>query len=172
MPVHQYETLFMLDATKVTADADGVKQQVHHILERHGATIQVSREWNYNQKLAYPINKQKKGAFHIVYYTMESINQLGLERDFQLAEGVVMRQLTLHVDPKWQDTVLGIARDEHAKEFAVRGMQEEVAVTTDPSAIGEMGMGMEGEGHGGHGGGGGGGGPRRGRRPEPAEKHE
>jgi small subunit ribosomal protein S6 len=164
MPVHQYETMFLLDATKVTADADAVKQQLHHILERHGATIQYSREWNYNQKLAYPINKQKKGAFHIVYYTMESGHQSALELDLKLAEGIVLRQMTLNIDPKWQDTILGIARDDHGKEIAVRGMQEEVSVTTDPSAIGGemmgMGIGME-EGHGG---------PRR--RREPGEKHD
>lgn len=173
MPVTQYETLFLLDATKLTADPDGVRQQVHHILERHGAQIQISREWNYNQKLAYPIAKQKKGAYHIVYYTMESTHQAAMERDFALAEGVILRQLTLRVDPKWQETILGIARDDHGKEFAVRGMQEEAPVTTDPAAIGgEPGMGGMGgpeggdrEGHGG--------GPRRGgfRRPEPAEKH-
>jgi small subunit ribosomal protein S6 len=162
MPVHTYETMFLLDSAKMTADADSVKQQVHHILERHGATITVSREWNYNQKLAYPINKQKKGAFHIVYYTMESANQTGLERDFQLAEGVILRQLTLHLDPKWQETILTIAKDDHGKEFALRGMQEEVSVMTDPSAIGgDMPM-MEGEGHGG--------GPRR--RREMSEKPE
>lgn len=160
MAVHTYESMFLLDAAKVTADADSVKQQVHHILERHGATIIVSREWNYNQKLAYPINKQKKGAFHIVYYTMESTNQAGLERDFQLAEGVVLRQLTLNIDPKWLEAVMAVAKEEHGKEFAIKGMQEEAQVTTDPSAIGgEMPM-MEGEGHRG---------PRR--RHEPAEKH-
>ena len=166
MPVNTYETMFLLDATKVASDADNVKQQVHHLLERHGAQVQISREWNYNQKLAYPISKQKKGAFHIVYYTMESTKQVELERDFALAEGVILRSLTLRVDPKWQETVLGIARDEQGKEFAVKGMQEEAAVTTDPAAIGgEMGLDMlEREGHGG-------GGPRR-RRPEPAEKHE
>jgi len=173
MPIATYETLFMLDATKVAADADAVKQQVHHLLERHGAQVIVSREWNYNQKLAYPVNKQKKAAFHIVYYTMESTHQAALERDIALAEGVIFRQLTLKLDPKWQDTVLDIARNETGKEFAVRGMQEEAAVTTDPAAIGGEpgagpGAGAEGGGHEGHAGGG----PRRGRRPEPAEKHE
>ena len=162
MPVHTYETMLLLDSAKMTADAESVKQQVHHILERHGASIVVSREWNYNQKLAYPISKQKKGAFHIVYYTMESTNQLGLERDFQLAEGVILRQMTLNIDPKWHDAIMGIAKDEHGKEFAVRGMQEETSVTTDPSAIGSD-VPFEGEGHGG-------GGPRR--RREPSEKHD
>jgi small subunit ribosomal protein S6 len=169
MPVNTYETLFLLDAAKVAADADGVKQQVHHILEKHGGHIEVSRPWDYNHKLAYPVGKQKKGAFHIVYYTMESANQLGMERDFALAEGVILRQLTLKVDPKWHEVVMGVAREDTGTGFAVRGMQEEAAVTTDPSAIGgEPGMGM-GMGEGGDRDGG----PRRGgRRPEPAEKHD
>lgn len=169
MPVNTYETMFLLDATKLSADGDAIRNQVHHLIERHGGQISIAREWNYNQKLAYPIEKQKKGAFHIVYYTLESTKQAELERDFALAEGVILRSMTLALDPKWQETILGIARDEHGKEFAVKGMQDEAQVQTDPSALGvEPGLGGEG------GEGGFGGGPRgpRGRRPEMAEKPE
>jgi small subunit ribosomal protein S6 len=174
MPVVTYETLFLLDPNKVSTDADGTKQQIHHVLERHGATVVVSRPWDYNHKLSYPINKQKKGAFHIVYYTMESTKQRELERDFALQEGLILRQLTLKIDPKWHDIILGIAREETGNGFAVRGMRDEAAVTTDPAAIGgdlTPPPGMDGEG------GGppprdGGGGPRRGRRSEMAEKPE
>jgi small subunit ribosomal protein S6 len=166
MPVVTYETLFLLDPTKVSADAEGVKQQVHHILERHGAQIVISRPWDYNHKLSYPIEKQKKGAFHIIYYTMESTRQVELERDFAIIEGLVLRQLTLKVDPKWQEVILGIARDEAGNGFAVRGMQEEAPTTTEPGAAGEPAGGGEGEPVGV------GGGPRRGRRPEHAEKPE
>ncbi len=173
MPVATYETMFLLDSNKVSADADGTKTQIHHILERHGGTVVVSRPWDYNHKLAYPISKQKKGAFHIVYYTMESTKQRELERDFALQEGLILRQLTLKVDPKWQEIVLGIAREDTANGFAVRGMKDEATVTTDPGAIGmDMMMGDEGgPSHGGggrdgggggrEGGGGGGRGPRR-----------
>ena len=174
MPVVTYETMFLLDANKVSADAEGTKNQIHHVLERHGASIVVSRPWDYNHKLSYPINKQKKGAFHIIYYTMESTKQRELERDFALQEGLILRQLTLKVDPKWEEIILGIAREETANGFAVRGMRDEAAVTTDPAAIGgDMGVppGMDGEGSGPPREGGGGGGPRRGRR-EMSEKPE
>ena len=70
MPKANYETLFLLDSTKVSSDAEAVKAQLHHILERHGGAIEVSRPWDYNHKLSYPIEKQKKGSFHIVYYTL------------------------------------------------------------------------------------------------------
>ena len=85
MPIATYETLFLLDSTKVSSDAEAVKAQLHHILERHAGHIEVSRPWDYNHKLAYPIEKQKKGSFHIVYYTLESTKQRVLENDFKLA---------------------------------------------------------------------------------------
>ncbi len=131
-----YETLFLLDPTKVSADADGVKAQIHAILERHGAHIDVSRPWDYNHKLSYPISKQKKGSFHIAYYTMESTKQVELERDFALHPDLVLRYMTTRVDPKWQEEVMKVAREETAAAFAVRGMQDEATVQTDPSAIG------------------------------------
>lgn len=177
MPNVTYETMFLLDPNKVSTDADGTKNQIHHILERHGATIVVSRPWDYNHKLAYPIGKQKKGAFHIIYYTMESTKQAELERDFALQEGLILRQLTLKVDPKWLEMTLQIAKEDTGNGFAIRGMKDEAAVTTDPGAIGDpslMGIDM-GEGGGGDRGGhreGGGGGRGRGRRGDMAEKPE
>ena len=174
MPNKLYETLFLLDSTKVSGDAEGVKNQIHHILERHGARVEISRPWDYNHKLSYPIGKQKKGAFHIVYYTMESTKQAELERDFALQEGLILRQLTSRIEPKWQEEIMKVAREDTGAAFALRGMQDETTVQTDPAAIGgEPGA------EGGEGGppprgdreGGGGGGPRRGRR-EMAEKPE
>jgi small subunit ribosomal protein S6 len=172
MPIQTYETLFLLDSTKVSSDAEGVKTQVHHIIERHGGHVEISRPWDYNHKLAYPIGKQKKGSFHIVYYTFESTKQAELERDFALQEGLILRQLTSKLDPKWKEEILKVAREDAGNGFALRGMQDEAAVQTDPAAIG----GEPGAPGGEEGGGpphreGGGGPPRRGRR-EMAEKPE
>lgn len=140
MPVVTYETMLLLDPNKVSADAEGTKQQLHSILERHGGQVLVSRPWDYNHKLAYPIGKQKKGAYHIIYYTLESTKQRELERDFALQEGLVVRQLTLKIDPKWQETILSVAREDSSNGFAIRGMHDETTVTTDPTAIGAEGL--------------------------------
>jgi small subunit ribosomal protein S6 len=136
MPVQTYETLFLLDPTKLAADAEGVKQQVHHIIERFGGQVELSRPWDYNHKLTYPIRKQKKGSFHIVYYTLESTRQVELEREFALQDGLILRQLTLRVEPKWQEIIMQVAREDGSNGFAVRGMQDETTVQTDPAAIG------------------------------------
>jgi small subunit ribosomal protein S6 len=143
--------MFLLDPNKVSTDAEGTKHQIHHILERHGATIVISRPWDYNHKLSYAIGKQKKGAFHIIYYTMESTKQGELERDFALQEGLVLRSLTLKLDPKWQEAILQVAREETSNGFALRGMQDEATVQTDPAAIGGgEGVPIDGAAAGGH----------------------
>ena len=171
MSIQTYETLFLLDPTKVSADAESVKTQLHHIIERHGGHIEISRPWDYNHKLTYPIGKQKKGSFHIIYYSFESTKQAELERDFVLQEGLILRQLTSKLDPKWREEILKVAREDGSNGFALRGMQDEQAVQTDPAAIGGE-PGVPGE----EGGapppreGGGPGGPRR--RRETAEKPE
>ena len=136
MPVKMYETLFLLDPTKVSSDAEGVKNQLHHIIERHGGAIEVSRPWDYNHKLTYPIGKSKKGSFHIVYYTFESTKQAELERDFALQEGLILRQLTSRIEPKWQEEIMKVAREDTGNGFALRGMMDEQTVQTDPAAIG------------------------------------
>src|SRR5262249_55578044 len=175
MPNKLYETLFLLDPTKVSSDADGVKQQLHTIIERHGGHIEVSRPWDYNHKLSYPIGKQKKGSYHIIYYTMESTRQRELERDFALQEGLILRQLTLKVDPKWQGVIMQIAREDAADGVAGRGRRDEAAVTADRAAMGaEPGMAGVGGDEGGPPAGDRGPGPRgpRGPRREMAEKPE
>lgn len=175
MPIKKYETLFLLDPTKVSADADGVKHQLHTLIERLGGAIEISRPWDYNHKLTYPIGKSKKGSFHIVYYTLESTKQAELEREFALQEGLILRQLTSKLDPKWEDLILEVAREDQGNGFALRGMQDEATVQTDPAAIGgepvPPGLNDDGPPRGDRGDRGDGGPPRRGRR-EMSEKPE
>ncbi len=163
MAVQTYETLFLLDSGKVSTDADAVRQSLHTTLERYGGEIVISRPWD-DRKLAYPIEGQKKGAYQIVYYRIDSQKQADLERDFKLNEAL-LRHMTIKLDPKWAEPVLTVARDDHSPAFAVRGMQDETTPTTDPAALGLP----PGEGEGGEGGGYRG---RRGPRHEMAEKPE
>ncbi len=170
MPLNTYETLFLVDSTKVSNDADGVRNTLHALLEKFGGTVLVSRPWDYNHKLTYPIQKSKKGSFHIVYYTLDSLKQADLEKELRINRELVHRHMTLHVDPKWEEKVLGVAREDAGTGFAVRGMQEETEGGMGGSPTGETaGRGDRAEGGPPDGEGGG---YRRGRRPEFAEKPE
>jgi small subunit ribosomal protein S6 len=129
MPVMLYETLFALDSTRMSAEGDQIKTTLLDNMKKYGAEIVVERPWDENGKLAYPINKQKKAYFYIVYYKMESTKQEELAGDYRINENV-LRQMTSRVDPKWSDTVLEMARSEQNR-FAVKGM------TDDSAALGE-----------------------------------
>ncbi len=141
MPVELYETLFMLDSNRLASEPDAVRGQVHATLERYGAAIEISRPWDDSRKLAYTIKKQKKASYHIVYYRLDTSKQRDLERDFAINESV-LRLLTTHVDPKWADLLLDVAKNDNSPAFAVRGMQEEAGIGDVTPNLGEN---MEGE---------------------------
>lgn len=154
MPANVYECMFLLDPTKVAGDVPAAAQQLHAVLERNQAEILASRPWD-ERRLAYPIKvagvSHKKGLYYLCYFKVDSQKLIEIERDFSLTE-IVLRLLVLKVDPKLVDTMLALARDEHALAL-------------------QMATGDDGEGGGGEEGGdgefrgGGGGRGGRGRRP-------
>lgn len=127
MPVALYESMFALDSTKVSADGDAARASITGTLEKYGAELIVARPWDENGKLAYPINKQKKAYFFIVYYKLESTKQAEVEQDLRINENL-LRHLTSAIDPKWADTMLEIAKTESGR-FAHKGMQDDAAPT-------------------------------------------
>ena len=130
MPVELYETMFVLDSGKMATDGDMIKGSLHTTLEKHGGTVLVSRPWNENQKLAYPMRKQKKAYFHIIYYKMESTHQKAFEADMRLnMTDFLLRHLTSNVDYRYEEVMLHIAKDEQGGSFALRGYQDEPSPT-------------------------------------------
>lgn len=175
MPVELYETMFVIDSGKMATDGEMIKESLHTTLSKHGGEVLVSRAWNENQKLAYPMRKQKKAFFHIIYYKMESTSQQSLEADMRLnMTDFLLRHLTSNVDHRYADVMMHIAKDEQGASFALRGYHDEPSPTditpaniNDPGAPGggladfgpvpDLGNGPPA------------GGPRRGRRGEMAD---
>jgi small subunit ribosomal protein S6 len=121
MPVNSYECLFLLDPTKTASDMDGVKSQLHGTLEKYGAEIIASRKWD-DRKLAYPIKGQKKGIYHLTFFKADTRKMTEIDHDFRLNEAI-MRHLISAIDPKWEEEMLAVARDDH--RFALQVMHEE-----------------------------------------------
>jgi len=117
MPANVYECMFLLDTTKVAGDVPGAAKQIQTILERHQAEILASRPWD-ERRLSYPVHGQKKGLYYLTYFRTEGKNLVEIERDVALNE-MILRSLVLHVDTKHVDTMLAIARDEHALALQV-----------------------------------------------------
>lgn len=123
MSVEVYETMILFDATKLAVDPDGIRAGIGTTIEKIGGKIEISRPWD-DRRIAYPIQKQKKGAYHIIYYKMESTLQNELEREFKLNENI-LRQLTSRIDRKWADAMLEVAKTETGNGFALRGMHDD-----------------------------------------------
>lgn len=146
MAANVYECMFILDSSKVAGNLEAAEKQIRATLEKHNAEVLVARLWD-ERKFTYPIKKQKKGIYFLTYFSSEGKNLVAIESDFSLNE-TVLRILPLKIHPKLVETMLSLAKGEHA--VALHNMQEEP--TTEDGVPVDMG-------------GDGGRGDRRGRRP-------
>src|SRR4051812_14675506 len=119
MPANVYECMFILDSTKVAGNLDTADKQIRTILEKNNAEVLISRLWD-ERKLTYPIKKQKKGIFYLTYFQSEGKNLVPIEHDCALNE-MILRQLVLKIHPKLVETMLSLAKGEHA--VALHNMQ-------------------------------------------------
>jgi len=108
--------MFLLDTNKVAGDVPGAAKQLHAILEKNQAEVLASRPWD-ERRLAYPIRKtstvHKKGLYYLTYFRAEGGKLTTIEHDLALTE-MVLRSLTLRINPKLVDIMLQLAQDEHA----------------------------------------------------------
>ena len=70
----------------------------------------------------YPIGNQKKGIYYLTYFSSEGKNLVTIEHDCALNE-MIMRQLVIKIPLKLVETMLSLAKGEHA--VALHNMQEE-----------------------------------------------
>ena len=112
MPANVYECMFLLDTTKVSGDVQGTADQLREILEKHQAEVLASRPWD-ERRLAYPISRQRKGLYYLMYFRSEGKQLTQIEADFRLNE-MILRSMILKIDPKLVDLMLELAQDEHA----------------------------------------------------------
>lgn len=132
MAKNVYECMFLLDTTKVGGDVPGADKQLRALLEKNHVEVLVSRPWD-ERRLAYPIKKQKKALYYLTYFSSEGKNLANIEHDCALNE-MILRMMILKIDPKLVDTMLSLAKGEHAT--ALHNYQEE---PTDGTGAGTSG---------------------------------
>ncbi len=112
MARRMYEYLILFDPSKLVGDLLGAVNTLHATFEKHGAEILASRPWA-EQRLAYPIQHQKKGLYYLIYARADSSKIHEIDVDLKLNEQV-LRFLNIVIDKKWEEEMLAVARDEHA----------------------------------------------------------
>ncbi len=117
-----YEGMYLLDANRYSRDAGAVTGRIGEMIEKCGGEVLVSRLWA-EQKLAYPINGQRKGAYWLVYFRLDRSKLGELRRAAQLNNDV-LRDLILTVEPRLVDALV-----EHAKTGGKSAETAAVAAT-------------------------------------------
>ncbi|MFT5526896.1 MAG: small subunit ribosomal protein S6, partial [Pirellulaceae bacterium] len=71
MAQNVYECLVILDSNRYARDPASVSAQIPEMVQKSGGEVLASRLWQ-EQKLAYPINNQRKGTYWLTYFRLES----------------------------------------------------------------------------------------------------
>lgn len=103
-----YEGLFILDGNKYARDHEALPSAVEKMITELGGEIKVSRLWE-ERRLAYAIKGQRKGAYWLVYFQIDSQQITPLNRKCELRDGV-LRHLILKIHPRLVEPII-----EHAQ---------------------------------------------------------
>ena len=114
MAAYVFECMFILDSNRYARDPHGVQESINNAASSLGGEILVSRLWS-EQKLAYPINGNRKGTYWLTYLRLEGTKLTEYERANQLNDNV-MRSLTLKIDPRLVDHLIAHAKGESTAE--------------------------------------------------------
>ena len=138
MATNVYEGMFLLDSNRYSRDPNGASKEINDIIEKCGGEMLVSRLWN-EQRLAYPINGQRKGIYWLTYFKLDSLKQPELNRACQLSDKI-LRNLVLKVDNRLIDALVthasGTASSEEEPSSAVASSESvtpPVEATTEAS---------------------------------------
>ena len=124
MAKNVYECMFIFNANTYAKNPAGVAKTVQELIGAVDGEILASRLWN-EQKLAYPIKGQRKGAYWLTYASIDSLKLTQLNRACQLNDGI-LRHLAIKIDPRLVDTMVSVAKGEVAAEAeAAEGKPEE-----------------------------------------------
>ena len=126
-----YEAMFLISQGAAT-DLAGVVDHINHLFERAGATLIAMSKWD-ERRLAFEIDKQKRGVFLLTYFNAPRTAIQGFERDCNLSE-TLMRVLILRVDHLSIDEMKATdAREDLVAESKVRAEKAAKATQKDES---------------------------------------
>jgi len=119
--MRHYENLVIVKPTLTEEETKASIAAIEEVLTSNGAEI-VARDAMGTKKLAYPIAKNERGYFHVVYYTMAPSSIAEVERRFRINEDL-LRFVTIKYDSKrevtaWKDLVAKTEKKAAAKTEA------------------------------------------------------
>lgn len=125
--MRHYENLVIVKPTLTEEEIKSQLAAIDEVITSNGGEI-VARDEMGMRKLAYPINKNERGYFYVVYYTMEPVNIAEVERRFRINEEL-LRFVTMKYDSKrevkaWSEMVEKTKKPAKTEEKAEEKTEE------------------------------------------------
>jgi len=100
--MRHYENLVILKPTLTAEEIVGELKAIEEVITSNGAEIAATDDMGM-RKLAYPIQKNERGYYYVIYYTVNpsAINEI--ERRFRINENL-LRFMTVKYDSKKEVT--------------------------------------------------------------------
>ena len=95
IPKATYEALFLFPQS-ANVDLKGTVESIKDVLKRNGAEIIALKKWG-DRQLAYPIKKQKRGAYILCYFSSPTDKLTPIDRAFNLSE-TLLRHMIVRAD--------------------------------------------------------------------------
>lgn len=127
--VGTYEAMFLVSQA-AAAQFGQVVEHINELLAKAGAEIIAFGKWD-ERRLAYEIDKQKRGIYFLVYFACPTDQITRLERDAQISEQILRLMVTTADHLTEEEMKVHDRRDELATEAKLRAEQ---AVEEDQSS--------------------------------------
>lgn len=113
--MRKYENLVIVKPTLTAEEIQASLAAVEEVITSNGGEIAATSPMGM-RKLAYPINKNERGYFYVIYYTIAPAAIAEIERRFRINENL-LRFVTIKYDTKREVTAFN-ALVEKAKKDA------------------------------------------------------
>jgi small subunit ribosomal protein S6 len=128
--MRNYENLVIVKPTFTAEEIQASIKAVEEVITSNGGEIAATDSMGM-RKLAYPIDKNERGYYHVVYYTVAPSSISEIERRFRINEDL-LRFVTIKYDTNrevtaWKQLVEKANKTEAPKTEETPATQEEVA---------------------------------------------
>jgi small subunit ribosomal protein S6 len=86
--MRDYETIYILSPNTPEDGVEKVNVRMQEVITANGGEVVKVEKWG-RRKLAYPVNKQKKGEYILYQYKGGPVTVAELERNFKMTDSVI-----------------------------------------------------------------------------------
>jgi small subunit ribosomal protein S6 len=124
--MNSYESIFIAKPSLLDEEVNKIAEKIKGIIEQGGGSVQKIENWG-KKKLAYEVQKEKKGTYVFLFFQASGKLMSELERAYRLDDSI-MKFLTVKLTKK------DLIQREWAKKKAIRSESPE----STPNVAAEM----------------------------------